>query len=62
MEVAPCTECLFKHACDHPQVWCFGDCVRDDLPVEQVQDGRQVEFVPLDVDLCDIGGPFLVWS
>ncbi len=53
-------ECLLQHVRHEAKVRGLGEGIADDLSVEKVQDGRQVEFLVHDLEFGDIRDPFHV--
>lgn len=51
-------ECLLQHVRHQAKVRGLGEGITNDLSVEQVQDGRQIEFPVHDLEFGDIRDPF----
>ena len=50
-----------EHGCHHAQNWSIGDCIADQITVMQVQNRREIQFLPKQAELSNISNPFLVW-
>ena len=53
-------ECFLQHIDYQTKVGNMRERVTNDLAVEKVENRRQIERLPKQIELGDIGGPFLV--
>ena len=50
-----------EHRCYHTQNRSLRDGIADQIPVVQIQNGRKIEFLAKQAELCHISDPLLVW-